>query len=316
MKIRWLIIIALILAIPSCEQAERTRDTLKTFLREPPVYPVANTIKTSVSIGYCASVAVASLMEMDIPHATVYRDGNKSLIYLHSGAEMWVPYWNNRNEEIIIATIAVDEEMLIMSIIFPDEALRTNKFQLLNVETIPVIVEEDHIMTIYANQDINIDGDPSVNIEMGPMEIEIEVGRLDVERPQAEEVAIKQNAWITDIYHKGTFNQFLDDDYVITGGEQQVFTGYRGTNTEATVMQMAVIGAKISSDCFLNPGSGFAILKEIDVSSSRNKGLDDLVLGTIFFTFIEHCNGKVMIPAATGNFIASSGKEYDLNLYE
>ena len=140
MKTRWLIITILLFSLTSCEQGERTLDTLKSFLREPPVYPVANTIKTSVSIGYCASVAVASLMELDIPHATVYRDGNKSLIHLNSGAEMVVPYWNNMKEEIIIATIAVDEEMLIMSIIFPGQALRTNKFQLLNVETVPVII--------------------------------------------------------------------------------------------------------------------------------------------------------------------------------
>ncbi|MBL7110889.1 MAG: hypothetical protein ISS19_02985 [Bacteroidales bacterium] len=289
---------------------------MKSFLREPPVYPVANTIKTSVSIGYCASIALASMMELDIPHATVYRDGNKSLIYLNSGAEMVVPYWNNMNEEIIVATIALDEEMMIMSIIFPGQALRNNQFQLLNVETIPVIIEEDRIMLVYANQDINIEGEPSINIEMGPLEMEIEISRLDVERPETEEVAILQNAWIIDVYHKGTFNQFMDDDYVITGGEQHVFTGYRGTSTDASVMQMAVIEAKLSSDCFLNPGSGFAILREIDISTSRNGGLNDLVLGTIFFTFHDLCNGKVLIPAATGNFITSSGKEYDLNLYE
>jgi hypothetical protein len=306
----------LALCLVSCEQAERTKDTLKTFLREPPVDPVANTIRTSVSIGYCASVAVASMMDMEIPHATIYRDGSKSLIYLDTDHKMIVPYWNNKDEEIIIATIAVDEEMLIMSIIFPGQAIRRNQFQLINVETIPVIVEEDRLMTIYANQDINVDGDPSINIEMGPMEMEIEIGRLDVERPETEEIAIKQNAWITEVYHHGTFNRFSDDDYVITGGEQQVFTGYYGTSSEASVMQMAMIEAWLSSDCFLNPGSGFAILREIDVSTSGDRGLNDLVLGTIFFTFHDLCNGKVLIPAATGNFITSTGKEYDLKLYE
>jgi hypothetical protein len=315
MYVRRLILLFLCLFAFSCEYGDRTRDAVRSFLREPPVYPVANTIKTSVSIGYCASVAVASLMEMDIPHATVYRDGSKSLIHLDSGAEMVVPYWNNLDEEIIIATIAVDEEMLIMSIIFPGQAIRSGRFQLLNVETIPVILEEDRIMTIYANQDINIEGDPSVNIEMGPLEMEIEIGRLDVERPQTEEVAIKQNAWITEIYHKGTFGQFLDDDYVITGGEQQVYTGYTGLSTEASVLQMAMIEATIASDCFLNPYSGFGLLKEIDVSTSENRGLDDLVLGTVFFKFHDYCNGKVSIPAATGNFITSTGKQYDLNLY-
>ena len=316
MKTWWIITIILAFTLVSCEQAERTKDTLQTFLREPPVDPVASTIRTSVSIGYCASVAVASLMELDIPHATVYRDGSKSLIYLGSGTEMVVPYWNNRTEEIIIASVAMDEDVLIMSIIFPDEAIRTNCFQLLNVETIPVILEEDHIMTIYANQDINIEGEPSLNIEMGPMEMEIEIGRLDVERPETEQVAIKQNAWITDVYHHGTFNQFLDDDYIITGGEQQVFTGYYGTSTDASVFQMAMIEARLSSDCFLNPGSGFAILREIDVSTSGNSGLNDLVLGAVFFTFHDLCNGKVLIPVATGNFITSSGKEFDLMLYE
>lgn len=55
-----------------------------------------------------------------------------------------------------------------------------------------------------------------------------------------------------------------------------------------------------------------AFIQEVDVSSSGI--IDDLVFGSVLYSFHSTCDGKVNITLATGNYFTSIGKDMDLGL--
>ena len=103
---------------------------------------------------------------------------------------------------------------------------------------------------------------------------------------------------------------------VVTGGEQDVSSISDPERNEASVLQMAMIGLMIDPECLRNPVSGFTVLREISVETGRDNRLDDLVLGTIFYTFEKPCTGRIKVPLATGSFILSLGKEVEFNMMD
>lgn len=313
-RVRFIIFLILILIL-SCERMERTTDEVSGFFRPPPIEPVTRIIKISSAVGYCSAVARAAQQGYTIPDATVKGKNGHTLVYLHPNHEFPFPYISTEGD-ITIVSLKIDEDLSIMSLFFTEVNEMEDGYHLHNVETFPVIYEEDRITAVYAGNDVNVSNDISLEITMDPVWINIEINRLDIERPKTEEVAIDQNAWIIDVYHKGTTGNLMDDDYILTGGQQKVEVGNYTFHSSTSVMQMAMIETILTTACIQNPSSGFAVLREIDVKTSSDNRLKDLVLGTVFFTFQDECNGMVKIPLATGNFVTSIGKEYDLRLDE
>ena len=308
-------IILFTILIFSCERMERTADDVSGFFRPPPIEPVTRIIKISSAVGYCSAVIMAAEQGYAIPDATIVGKNGQTLVYLHPNHEFPFPYIDNEGE-IIIVSLKIDEDLTIMSLFFTKVNEMEEGFHLHNVETFPVIYEEDRITAVYAGNDVNVSDNMSLEISMDPGWINIEINRLDIKRPGTEEVAIDQNAWIVDVYHKGTPGNLMDDDYSLTGGQQKVEVGNYTFHSSTSVMQMAMIETILTTACIQNPSSGFAVLRETDVKTSTDNRLKDLVLGTVFFTFHDECDGLVKIPLATGNFVTSIGKEYDLKLYD
>ncbi|KPK87848.1 MAG: hypothetical protein AMS27_01185 [Bacteroides sp. SM23_62_1] len=309
------IMILIPILIFSCDRMDRTADEVTDFFRPPPVDPVTRIIKISSTVGYCAVAGMAASQGCTIPNATIMERNGHTLVYLHPDHEFPFPFINS-DGDIIIINLKLDEDLAIMSLFFTESIKMEEGFYLSSMETFPVIYEEDRITAVYAGNDVNVSNDVSLEIDMDPLWIDIEIGRLDVERPQTEEVAIDQNAWIVDVYHKGTPWNLMDDNYILTGGQQKVEVGNYTFHSSTSVMQMAMIETILTTACLQNPSSGFAVLREIEVNTSSDNHLKDLVLGTVFFTFHQECDGLVKIPLATGNFVTSIGKEYDLRLTE
>jgi len=299
----------------SCERMEKTMDDQSGFFRPPPIEPVTRTIKISATVGYCAAISMAAEKGCYIPDATVMEKNGHSLVYLHPGHEFPFPFIDNEGD-VIIVSLKIDEDLVIMNLLFNQVNEMEDGFHLYNVETFPVIYNEDRITAVFAANDVNVSNDISLEINMDPGWIDIELARLDIERPKTEEVAINQNAWIVDVYHKRTAGNLMDDDYTLTGGQQKVEVGNYTFHSSTSVMQMAMIETILTTACIQNPTSGFAVLREIDIKTSSDNRLKDLVLGTVFYTFHPECDGLVKIPLATGNFVTSIGKEYDLRLAE
>ena len=103
---------------------------------------------------------------------------------------------------------------------------------------------------------------------------------------------------------------------MITGGEQEVLSISDPHGNEASILQMAMIALMIDPECLKNPISGFTVLREISLETGRDSRLDDLVLGTILYTFEKSCTGRVRVPLATGSFILSLGREVEFNMMD
>ena len=127
-------------------------------------------------------------------------------------------------------------------------------------------------------------------------------------------MAVEQDAWIIEIIPENTWTDFSDDKYIITGGEQNVSTISDQEGNAASILQMAMIGVTIDPACLRNPVSGFTVLREIKVETGNDSRLDDLVLGTILYTFEKSCTGRIKVPVATGSFLLSLGQEVEFNM--
>ncbi len=277
------------------------------FNYDPPISPITKTIKTTTAIGYCATLSMAYFKGYSIPNAIINNNGSTTIFYVNLDGNY--PFGNSRDyfSELIVLASRISEDVAILTIFFTDTDIGVGNFTLMNVRTIPVIWDEEKITAIYASQDINFGSDTLMDITLTNEEISFELSRFSIQRTSDEQVAIDQNAWIIDVYHQNTLENMYDDNYVLYGGEQNVQLCYADEIPESSMLQMAIIGAEISPDCIKNPNEGVVFMQNAMVS-------EDVVLGHVFLHFPDDCAGKALVIAATGSYLLSSGKKYDLNL--
>jgi hypothetical protein len=305
-------IFAFLVAAAGCERTGRFNE----FLRPVPVEPLTELIRTALPVGNCAMIAMADQMGFQVPGENTPSGGGFSIIRIIPGDEYPLCYLDASCTEIMILSFPADDDFAILSIFFILHEQDCPHKRILEVHTIPAMVENGTIRAVFASQDIYVRDSIELNLQMGPADIRIELDRLETPRPETSEAAVRQNAWIIDVDPAGTWDNFTDDRYTITGGEQDisVLTGQQGSETG--VMQLAMIGTLMRPDCILAPVEGFAVLRQIGVNTGPEESLEDLVLGTVFYRFNASCTGKVDIQLATGNFLSSTGKKVDLELLE
>ncbi|MFC2098155.1 hypothetical protein ACFLSP_00285 [Bacteroidota bacterium] len=304
--------ILIFLVLGSCEESGK----LDNFLRQAPVEPLADIIRTSVPIGHCAMVAMADQKGYPIPYETLPVSDGLSLIRILPSDDFPFVYLEEGIKEILILSLPADDEFAIISILYLSGESVSLVEQIHEIHTIPVILEEEKLKAVFASQDIYVKDSVELELHMGPAEIWIELERAEEPRPETTEAAIEQNAWIIDVDPSGTWDLFSDDVYTITGGQQDVSALSGPTSEEAGILQLAMIGTRIRPDCILAPDDGIAVLHEIDVATAQEESIEDLVLGTVFYQFISECTGQVRIPLATGNFVTSTGTKIDLGLID
>ncbi len=302
--------LALLLLAGACDQGDKLDD----FLRPAPVEPLAEIIRTAAPLGHFAMVAMADQMGYPIPYEKINLDSGFSVIRLTPSENFPLVYQDESCREVLILRFPVDEDLAIISIFYICGNLMDPPDKIIEIHTIPVMADDGKIKAVFASQDIYVRDSVELNVQMGPGNIRIELDRLEEPRPESTEAAIEQNAWIIDVDPAGTWDAFWDDSYTLTGGEQDVsvLTGESYSNT--SVIQMAMIEATLRPACILAPVEGHAVLREVSLETSGDESIKDLVLGTVFFRFTAGCTGKVDVPLATGNFVASTGTKVDLNL--
>jgi hypothetical protein len=178
----------------------------------------------------------------------------------------------------------------------------------------PVMLDEQHVRSILIRNHVSVEDELDLELKLSRGEIDIAIEKLQVPNPDDVSVAVEQNAWVIEIEPGDTWTDFSDDKFMITGGEQDVSTISDPLGNAANVLQMAMIGLMIDPECLKNPVSGFTVLREVGVETGRDKRLEDMVLGTIFYTFEKSCTGRIKVPLATGSFILSLGKEVEFNM--
>jgi hypothetical protein len=304
--------IVLIIASAGCERSKK----LNNFFQPAPVEPLADVIRTSIPLGYCATVAMADQMGFPIPYETVSPGSGFSLIRITPSDDYPMVYLEDYCQEIMILTFPADEDFSILSLFFIYDESSHPRARVFEIHTIPCMVMENNIKVVFASQDVYLKDEVELDLHMGLMSIQIELERAENPKPETTEAAVSQNAWIIDVDPSGTWNHFADDSYTITGGEQDVsiLTGWR--NTETSMIQLAIMETQIQPDCILAPVNGFAVLSEIGVDTGPRESVEDLVMGTVFYQFSTPCTGKVNIQLATGNYVTSIGKKVELGLID
>jgi hypothetical protein len=178
------------------------------------------------------------------------------------------------------------------------------------------MLDDQHVRAIFVRNHVSVEDELNLELKISQGEIDIAIEKLKVPNPDDISVAVKQDAWVIEIEPENTWTDFSDDKFMITGGEQDVSTFSDPEGNAASVLQMAMIGLMVDPACLRNPVSGFTVLREISVETGSDSQLDDLVLGTIFYTFTESCTGRVKVPLATGSFLLSLGQEVEFNMMD
>jgi len=304
----------LFLLLSGCEQLEERADTVKGFFRQPPVRPVLEVIQTSVPAGFCAAVAMADQLGLTIPGADVSNYNGLSLIHMEKSHEYPLSLLPVTCDEIYILRLGMDEDMCMISSFFVSNDQHTGQQKIFHIGPLPVMLDDQHVRAIFARNHVFVEDVLNLEMKINQGEIDLAIESLKAPNPDDVSVAIDQVAWVIEIFPGDTWTVFSDDKFVVTGGEQDVSTISDPQGNAASVLQMAMIGLMIDPACLKNPVSGFTVLREINVESSSHSQLDELVLGTIFYTFDRSCTGRIRVPIATGSFLLSLGQEVEFNM--
>jgi hypothetical protein len=308
MKRLVLLITIFFLFTTSCRKAKE----LKEWFQDPPVSPVTQTIKTVIPVGYAAEVAILTLKGYDIPNTKITKSKNSTLIYIDTSVDYPYKFKGDNYGQMIVAALQTGENTALISVFFTDMDIVTGSFKLLNVIAFPVIFTQEKITAVYVAMDINLGSNMDIGIDLTEDEINENLEKLNNERTEIYEIAISQNAWIVDIYHQGTYENLLDDEFKIFGGQQAVAVENYETESSVGALQMAMIDTDFSVNCLKNPTHGHAFLQDVEVSSSSND--NDIVFGHVLYEFHPNCDGEILVNAATGNFVFAIGDELDLGL--
>lgn len=308
MKRLVLLITIFFLFTTSCRKAKE----VKEWFQDPPVSPVTQTIKTVIPVGYAAEVAILTLKGYDVPNTKSSKSKNSTLIYIDTSVDYPYKFKGDNYGQMIVAALQTGENTALISVFFTDMDIVTGSFKLLNVIAFPVIFTPEKITAVYVAMDINLGSNMDIGIDLTEDEINENLEKLNNERTEIYEIAISQNAWIVDIYHQGTYENLLDDEFKIFGGQQAVAVENYETESSVGALQMAMIDTDFSVNCLKNPTHGHAFLQDVEVSSSSND--NDIVVGHVLYEFHPNCDGEILVNAATGNFVFAIGDELDLGL--
>jgi len=306
----------LILFLSGCEQLEQKADTVSGFFRPPPVLPVIEVIQTSVPAGFCAAVAMSDQLGHSIPGAEVFNYNGLSLIHLENNHAYPLSLLSVPCDEIYILRLGMDEDMCMISSFFVSNDHLSGRQKVHHIGPLPVMLDDQHVRAIFARNHVSVEDDLNLELKISQGEIDIAIEQLKAPNPDNVSVAVEQDAWVIEIESENTWTDFSDDKFMITGGEQDISTISYPQGNAASVLQMAMIGLMIDPACLRNPVSGFTVLREISVETGKDSQLDDLVLGTILYTFEKSCTGRIKVPVATGSFILSLGQEIEFSMMD
>jgi hypothetical protein len=305
-------IFIVLLVAGGCEDTGRFKD----FLRPVPVKPLSGVIRTAVPIGNCAMLAMAEQMGATVPCEKITIGSGFSMLRITPDGEFPLVYLDASCREIRILRFSAGDDFAILSLFFIYDDPGPAGKKVLEVHTIPASIEDGIVRSVFASQDIYVRDNLELNLHMEPAIICFEQDRMESPEPETAEAAIGQNAWMIEVDPAGTWDLFADDAYRITGGEQDVSVLTGSTGNETSILQLAMIGTLMNPECIEAPVEGYALLHEIGVATGPEQSPEDLVMGTVLYRFDSPCSGQIFIPAATGNFITSTGKKVDLRLFD
>lgn len=271
------------------------------FTQLPDSRPIESVIKTAIPLARAASMNAIAITGTQIANtsatscnaypcstdATVQiKDG---LFPLHSdniGHIYFASRWTSANQGIALA-------------VFVDRSAGNGLLPISKVSAFPFTRTNNGIDIVYTQLHLNIDLD--IN-GMSDQEVQDELNGLNQPNPNDPEIAMGMGAWLVQVDFQGTPTDFTDDTYSITGGGQEFSIG--GGN--AQVIQLALVGTRMSAACLLGPDQGLGLYQEVDTARQT--------VGQAILSFPSNCSADMNITLGTGTFIGSTGDSVLLNL--
>jgi hypothetical protein len=276
-------------------------NTLRDYLTRPDTKGLSETINSVRLTGYAATLAMSAINGYTAENMLIRRSNQgfpcTALIEIDLDG-----YEDSRAEDLVIAGMWADENTAVLSLIFTDFHYGTNTFNLVGIETIPVLKEGDYVHVVCANQEVRLNPDQNaiLSIDLDDLEFQSELIRIDLPRPDDVYIAVTQCAYFIDVNTHGTPNNSEDDSYNISGGGQFIEV----ENNSVEIAQQAVVDVFISPSCQTNPQSGMALLRTTGV---EDDGFPEL--GTAVFEFYDNCSGKANVFLATGIYVSVNGQK-------
>jgi hypothetical protein len=299
-----LLIIILFLPELSCRK-------VNNYFRDPETELLVETLHTTVIAGYAANIAMNVMEGWIFSNVTLLRSNPgfpcTTIMVVNTENETGLYSAAGKVNSITIAGLWPDANTAILTLLFTDYHAGTSTFDLIGIETIPVIREGDYTHVVLASMDIrfNPDQESMLQLNLNTLEVESEFLRIDMPRPTDVYVAVLQNAYFIDVNNHGTNGNLNDDSYTVTGGGQLVEVA----GNEAEIVQQAMVDVKVSPDCSANPVDGMALIRVTGI-----KGNEFPELGTAILQCSPDCKGTARVFVATGIYIRSNGQNVTFQL--
>jgi hypothetical protein len=263
-SISLLVLIFSLLLFSSCRKIKNI------FNDNPDLLVLEQGFKSSIAMGYCASVVHSVFNHNTLPYNVTFTSkstsefSNAGLIYIKTTALKPLPF-NKQIGDIVIAAIwDYEEQSGVMSVVFGDVDFLNAEFNFYGIHTVPLITEEGtgDIITVYAKQDIIIGegSDTLLNLNFSRPQFNLETERAGNTPPSDMFAAVKQNVWFVKVDQNDTFSDIYDDDYVISGGGQLAEV----SDNSGGIQYHALIESKFNYlQCKKNPYSGYGFIQNI-----------------------------------------------------
>jgi hypothetical protein len=297
--VRWLVMTTMIM-LPCCVKN-------KAYNEKPELESLRQGLKTSVAIGYCASIATA-FKGMTLPDNVIF-DKSKSLIYIKIDREHPLPF-NSNIGDIILACLWGNEGG-VMSILFGNFDLLGGGIKLYGLYMVPLIQRtgENEIHALFAKQDIILGNGSDTILDLSNITAPVfnaDMDRLNSDNPTDAFAVVKQNVWFINIDQKGTYSDPYDDDITINGGGQ--IAEVKGAS--GGIIYHALIDTKTNySVCTQNPVSGYGLTQNFKAG-----GEPYIDLGNSLLRFHGTCDGLVHVELSTGKYFSYINKNIALEL--
>jgi len=284
-------------------------NALEEYKQKPELESLKQGLKTSVAIGYCASVAYTAFSGGDLPDNVIF-DRNSGLIYIKIDENHPLPF-NKSIGDIIIACLW-ENDGGVMVVSFADIDILEGDIKLYGLNLVPFVKrsEEEGILAMFVKQDIIVGNGSDTILDLsriGDFLFNSRMEQLNTEKPTDVFVAVKQNVWFVNVDQAQTSNNFYDDIITVNGGGQVL----EAKGETGGIVYHAMIDAKVNySVCPKNPISGYAFTQNFKAGGELF-----IDLGNSLLRFHNNCDGKAYVELSSGKYVSYNEKNIALELY-
>ena len=286
------------------------------YNQQPELGSLQQGLKTSMAIGYCASIAMSAFKGKELPpNVTVITKNSDEFtsswnLYIKIDNDHPLPF-NNNIGDIIVSGLG-DNNGGVISIVFGDLNLLGGTIKLYGLYLVPVqsdILDNTKITTVFFKEDFVFDKSQSealLDFNLTKLQFDSKMAGLSKESSSDPYIAVKQNFWIINIDQNNTYANPYDDNLTLNGGGQILEV----EGASGGIIYHAIINTKVNySVCPKNPTSGYAFSQNL--KAGGNVSVD---LGNSLLSFHSNCDGMAHVDLSTGKYLGYNGKNISLDV--